>query len=244
MTETEAQEALSKWATGELSLETLAELRAHALTCARCHEQYDRVSRLASALEGTAGLSRAQLELLERQVLERIRPKPAAPVQPAFARWRLALVPVALTLALIVWLVPRQLQKPGDEFAPRSAGGSLYGVRAFCVRAEPVPTVLAEAAPGGVLKCPTGALLQLTYSAPRPARLEVITADGSTRLFPKDLQETTLPPGVDVPLGLSSRVDETWLPEGTVRLVARFRSPDGRELLGESHVELDARGGP
>lgn len=120
-----------------------------------------------------------------------------------------ALAAVGLLLAVV-----RHSPAPeGSEFQGRGGAAEVgaFGVRGFCVAVDSAtPRVTAEVAPGGSMVCPTGAVLQLTYTATQAARLTLKVAGSEHHLHPGN-EPLLLQPGVDVPLPFSTGIDSTWL---------------------------------
>jgi hypothetical protein len=231
-----AREALEQLLLGGLSASSYAWLRAHAKECASCHEEYDRISRVAIALEKPAAiLPQERLKLLEAQLLGSLKPTPLE------RRWRWAL-PVAVAAsaaALLVVTVPGVWPRGAPEpFQARGTERSIFGVRAFCVQPGSPPQVIAEARPHEALRCPLGAALQFTYTAPRASLLEITSVpEDAQRFFPSSDARAEVTPGVDVPLPYSTPVTPAWLREPT-RIVARFREPGTGAPLAETFITV------
>jgi hypothetical protein len=230
---------------GELDAQGHARLRTHAQGCADCREAYERLSRVESALEKRV-LPQGREALLEAQLLSRLKQREAS--EAATARgfswgWLRVALPVAACagLALVALPVVRGGQTdPGGEWQARSAGGTAYGVRAFCV--GPAGEVKGEALPGGTLACPEGAAVQFSYTAPEGAKLSVAarTSSGDVlQFFPREGAAAPVASGVDVPLEYSTPVQGGWLSE-PLQVRARFEDAQGRPL-GETTLTLTPR---
>lgn len=231
-----AQAALDALLLGGLAAEEHSWLRGHARKCESCQEQFDRVGRVAFALEKSGGMPRETAASLEAELLGRLEEQePASGRRLArwVPRWIPVLVPVAVAAGLALIVLPSARE---DGFQSRGGAGASFGVRAFCVRP---PQVVAEARSGGKLRCPVGSALQFTYTAPRAARLELVAMTlGASRVFPSSEGTETVGAGVDVPLPFSTPVSEEWV-KGPLQLLARFREVEGGEILSESSITLE-----
>jgi hypothetical protein len=231
---------------GELEAEGFARLRAHASGCAECREAYDKLARVEASLEQRA-LPASREALLEKALFARLekaeqaaRPAGLARfVSPFFLRSTLGAVAAAV---LAVVLVPRLTARPpeSDVYLPRGgkdAGSEAWGLRAFCV--GPDGKVRGEARPGGALGCAEGSSVQLSYTAPEGARLQVLgtsTTGEPLQFFPREGEAAEVVPGVDVLLPYSTPVQGGWL-SAPVEVEARFTDAQGRPLA-RTRVQL------
>ncbi|MBF5042333.1 hypothetical protein FGE12_07970 [Aggregicoccus sp. 17bor-14] len=230
--DTQAHEALEALFLGTLEPGAHARLREHVAACAECRARYDAQGRVEQVLERRA-LPRAREAGLEHALMQRLaqqqpRPQPA----PARAPWRMptwlrVAVPVVACAGLAMFVVLPRLQQRSEWGARGGAAVSTWGVRAFCV--SPQGQVLAEAAPGGTLRCAVGNSLQLSYTAPEAARLSIVgESPEPLQFFPQEGGEREVPAGTDVPLSFSTPVTAQWL-TGPLQVHARFVGADGRE---------------
>jgi anti-sigma factor RsiW len=256
--DTKAKQALRALFHGELDAETFTWLRAHAATCADCRDDYDRLSRVESSLEGRA-LPENRQALLQDALFARLRTSPATtpapvrgPVRAAppperfsfFRPWMGASLGFAAAAAVALLVVMPQraqdTQAPSEWQARSAQAGSAWGVRAFCIGAD--GKVQGEALPGGTLACAEGGAVQFSYTAPEGARLtiEAPSASGEPlRFFPSEGPAAEVAAGVDVPLPFSTPVQGGWL-SGNLDVRARFTDAQGKPL-GETRLTLTPR---
>ncbi|HEX8440967.1 hypothetical protein [Archangium sp.] len=243
----QAKQSLERLFRGELDGEGYTRLRAHAASCAECHEAYDKLARVESALEKRA-LPAGREALLEQALFARLgaAAKPArAPVPERKPFFPVFFAPAALGLAacavLAVLVVPR-LRQPESEFQARGAetGTSAWGVRAFCIGSD--GQVRGEARPGGTLACDEGGTVQFSYTAPEAVRLSISAASPSGEplsFFPREGEASEVKAGVDVPLPFSTPVEGGWL-AGPLDVEARFTDAQGR-VLSQTKLKLTPR---
>ena len=226
--DTKAKRALQALFRGELDAEGYTWLRSHAASCADCREAYDRLARA-----GAEGRAAAPVRA----------PRPTE--RPSFFRPWMGIsmgLATAAALALLV-VMPEKGADTRDnenEWGVRSAQGTAWGVRAFCIGAD--GQVRGEARPGGTLACSEGGSVQFSYTAPEPARLTIETTSPSgepLRFFPSDGPPAEVAPGVDVTLPFSTPVQGGWL-SGPLEVRARFTDARG-QTLGETRVMLTPR---
>ncbi|AKI99692.1 hypothetical protein ATI61_109115 [Archangium gephyra] len=244
----QAKQALEALFRGELDGEGFHRLRAHAAGCDECHEAYDKLGRVESALEQRA-LPASREALLEKELMARLgaAATPArAPVRTErasfFPRF---LVPAMAGLAmagLALLVVVPQLRTRESEWQSRGGekGTAAWGIRVFCVGAD--GQVRGEARPGGRLVCGEGSAVQFSYTAPEAARLtvEATSPEGEPlRFFPPEGTVQVVEAGVDVLLPLSTPVQEGWL-AGPLEVRATFEDAQGR-ALSRTHLTLTPR---
>jgi hypothetical protein len=239
----QARQALEQLFRGELDETGFTWLRAHASGCAGCREAYDKLARVESSLEQRV-LPASREALLEKALFARLegarqaeRPTGLARFMPPFFL-QAALGAVAAAV-LVVVLVPRLTARPTEpEYLARGLKGSeAWGLRAFCV--GPEGEMKGEALPGGVLRCAEGSSVQLTYTAPEGARLQVLGTSPSgepIQFFPLEGGPTEVAPGADVLLPYSTPVQGGWL-SGPLEVEARFTDAQGKPLA-RSRVTL------
>lgn len=241
-TNSEMKAALRQLFLGELKPEAHAQLREHAKTCPQCRDDYERLSRVESALEKRV-LPQGREALLEAQLMARVQAseKAAAPERRSFwGWWKVALPAAAMAAVALLVVVPRaRTSNPaeGEWQARKGSDKSAYGVRAFCVSSE--GQVQGEALPGGKLACPEGASVQFSYTAPQGARLSVAAKSTSgevLQFFPREGSQASVTPGVDVPLSYSTPVQGGWL-SAPMEVRAQFTDDKG-QVLGETQVTL------
>lgn len=247
-TDTASHKALEKLFVGDLEPGAQAALREHATGCESCRLAYDRLTRVAAQLEGrAASLPKDRMMSLEQQLLQRTATAEATarqaevdsrPRQSWWARTRMWLVPaggLALAGIAVAVLVPPSTN-PDGEWQARSGGeATAFGVRAFCVAPGAPPTIVAEAAPGGTLKCAPGHAVQFTYTAPRDAKLSI--AGGTLEFVQASDPQGQVSAGTDVSLPFSTPVAASWL-GAPLEVKAKFVDPQSGEVLGESSVTL------
>ncbi|WP_375770044.1 hypothetical protein NR798_03915 [Archangium gephyra] len=234
----QAKQALEALFRGELDGEGFQRLRAHAAGCGECHEAYDKLGRVESALEQRA-LPASREALLEKALMARLgaTAKPVqAPARPERERFfPRFLVPAMAGLAMagvaLLVVVP-QLRARESEWGTR--GGEqktvAWGIRVFCVGAD--GQVTGEARPGGRLVCGEGSAVQFSYTAPEAAKLtvEATSPEGEPlRFFPPEGTAEEVAAGTDVLLPFSTPVQEGWL-AGPLEVRASFEDAQGREL--------------
>jgi hypothetical protein len=246
-TDRQAKRALEALFRGELDGEGFTRLRAHAVGCDECHEAYDKLGRVESALDKRA-LPASREALLEQELFARLgaTPKPVrAPVPERKRFFPQLFVPAALGLAMagvaFLLVVPQS-----SEHAPewQARGGETateaWGLRVFCV--GPDGQVRGEARPGGTLVCGEGSAVQFSYTAPQAARLsvEALSPDGEPlRFFPQEGTAQEVAAGVDVLLPFSTPVQGSWL-AGPLEVEASFTDERGRPL-SRTHLTLSPR---
>ncbi|MFP2931575.1 zf-HC2 domain-containing protein [Pyxidicoccus sp. 3LG] len=252
-TDRQAKRNLRALFLGELDAEGYTRLRAHAATCARCRDTYDKLSRVESSLEKRA-LPDSRQALLEGALFARLGASaaparaPARAVEPErssfFRPWMgagLGLAAVAASALLTILPEREWTERKQAEWQARSAqAGSTFGVRAFCIGAD--GKALGEALPGGKLACAEGGSVQFSYTAPQAARLTIEAASPSgepLRFFPSEGPSQEVAPGVDVTLPFSTPVQGGWL-TGALDVRARFTDSQGK-LLEETRVTLTPR---
>jgi hypothetical protein len=228
-----AQTHLDALFVGELEPKGFEALREHVKGCADCLEQYERISRVESVLEH-GGMAPERSALLEGRLLARIAAK--EPPKAAWLAWRDWLMPFLGAAALVALIIPLS-RGTDDGWQSRGAKPvSAFGVRAFCVEPGAAPRILSEARSGGTLVCPPGAAVQFTYTAPRPALLQISLEGSPLVFFPAD-GEPTVVSGLDVPIGHSTPVDAQWL-AAPVRATARFNEPESGALISQTSIDL------
>ncbi|HYO52348.1 hypothetical protein, partial [Archangium sp.] len=246
-TDRQAKQALEALFRGELDGEGFTRLRAHAAGCDECHEAYDKLGRVESALEKRA-LPASREALLEKELFARLgsTPKPARASVPERKRFfPQFLVPATVGLAMagvaLMVVVPR-LWKQEPEWQARGGdmGTAAWGIRVFCV--GPDGQVRGEARPGGTLVCGEGSAVQFSYTAPEAARLtvEATSPEGEPlRFFPQEGTAEEVAAGVDILLPFSTPVQERWL-AGPLEVRASFEDARGR-TLSRTQVTLSPR---
>lgn len=226
-TDSWAHGALDRLFVGELEAPHFEKLRAHVSGCQSCSRQYDRVTRADAKLNRSAGLSPERLELLKGAILDRVDQRREKQAASGERRWWMPGLGFAMAAAVAVGIayVPKT-----DDSAFQARGSktnSAFGIRAFCVSGS---RVIAEALPGGKLKCPHGNALQLTYTAPAHSTLRVHVGDNTM------LDKKPVSSGVDVPLDFSTPVTADWLSK-PVYVTATFDSGDGQPVTSNITVE-------
>ena len=233
----QAKQALEALFRGELDGEGFTRLRAHAAGCGECHEAYDRLGRVDSALEKRA-LPAGREALLEKELFARLGAS-AKPVRvPVPERKRFfpqlfvpAMAGLAMAGVALLVVVP-QLRTRESEWQARGGqtGTAAWGIRVFCVGAD--GQVRAEARPGGRLVCGEGSAVQFSYTAPEAAKLtvEATSPEGEPlRFFPQEGTAEEVAAGVDVLLPFSTPVQRGWL-AGPLEVRARFEDAQGRPV--------------
>jgi len=241
----QAKRALEQLFRGELEAEGFTRLRAHAAGCAECREAYDKLARVESTLEKRA-LPAGREALLEQALFARLEGARQAERPARLARFFSPFFPqaalgAAAAVVLAVVVVPRMTARPPEpEYGARGkeGGSEAWGLRAFCVGAD--GQVRDEARPGETLGCAEGSSVQLSYTAPEGARLQVLGTYPSggepLHFFPHDGGTVEVKPGVDVVLPSSTPVEGGWLSK-PVEVEARFTDAQGRPLA-QSRVKL------
>lgn len=227
-----AHQALDRLFTGELEGKDFDQLQSHVKTCPSCNEQYERITRAQAKLDRAEVLPVERLSLLENRLMARVdasEKKAAAARAPKVRWWMPALsFGLAAAVAMFVFVTPNK-----DEFRSKGSGSqTAFGLRAFCVDSGANGKVLAEALPGQKLKCPQGSTLQLTYTAPKPAKLKVeVKGQGGSLepMFPQGGGLADVAQGVDVPMGFSTPVNAQWL-AAPVSVVATFADDASKEI--------------
>ncbi|HVE87570.1 MAG TPA: zf-HC2 domain-containing protein, partial [Myxococcales bacterium] len=231
---------------GDLSEQEAEALRAHVAGCEGCRAYHDRLWKVEAALERRAMPARAAASLEARLLAHvaqapQVAPAPPAPPAKPAATWLERLralwaeqpwlrvgAPLAAAAALAV-LVVALPDRPGTDpnaglFRPRGNGSApAFGVRAYCIGSA--ATVTGEARPGERLTCPEGSSIQLSVTAPEPAKLTAVatTQAGESHDLARDLP---VGPGIDAPLPFSTPSRKAWL-GGPTRLTVRFESAAG-----------------
>lgn len=231
-----AHEALDRLFVGELEGKELDKLHTHLGTCQSCAEQYERITRAQARLDRTEVLPNERFAQLEDRLFAKLadNERKAAPEKAPKVRWWMPALSFALAamVAVFVYVTPNK-----DEFQARGgkADVTAFGLRAFCVKEG---KVVGEAMPGGRLRCAEGSAVQLTYTAPKAAKLkiEVQGKDGAQPIFPAQGATADIAAGVDVPLSFSTPVTNEWLAQ-PVKVVATFADTEGRPLE-ESGIEV------
>lgn len=232
-TESWAHGALDRLFVGELGGADFERLHQHVAGCNSCAKQYDRITHAEQRLTAAQGLSAERLSLLQGRVAARAE---AANEKDRSAkranRWWMPALGVGLAAAVAVAVAYIPAERP-SEYQARGAGThAAFGIRAFCVSGT---KVVAEALPGGRLKCAAGSAVQLTYTAPAAATLNV-NVNGTVPMFPTEGGAAKIVSGVDVPLDFSTKVTDQWLSQ-PAQLTATFEAADGRTARSVITVE-------
>lgn len=208
-----AHDALDRLFVGDIEGPEFERLQKHAASCQSCSSQYDRISRADGKLSRTDALSPGRLALLQRGVLDRAELKNEQErAAKGERRWWMPALGFAMAAAVAVGIAYVPKTDDGQYQARGNNTNAAFGIRAFCVRG---PKVIAEALPGGTLKCAPGNSLQLTYTAPKASTLRVDVGSNSM------LSPRAVVSGADVPLDFSTPVTTEWL-NGPTPVTATF----------------------
>ncbi|MFE8597452.1 hypothetical protein [Archangium violaceum] len=173
--------------------------REHLSTCAGCTARYDELHADREAFQ----TAMPPLELRAPEPPRRLAPRRAAWVGSAMA--------LAASVALVV-LVGRPSREGIEVGQTKGTGWS-----GFYVRHQ---GVVREGGPGEVVR--PGDALQFTTSLTAPGFVAVLSVDGARRAslyYPAEPTAAPQPAGEDVPLPLSTLLDDTLGPE-TVYVLA------------------------
>ncbi len=219
-----ARAAMEDQFAGEIAPEQAGHLREHLATCEGCRERYDRLARVDLVFSKGA-LSEQRMDALQARILGPKAVSAVAAPPPLVRRgWTTLLAAAAVVVVVSAMAITAWRASRDDGFTPRG-GGTSWGVRAFCVNEG---KVTGEALAGGTLTCPSGSILQFTYTAPEAAKLSIALDGTDQRFFPADSALALVKAGIDVPLPTSTPVGE-WL-TGPQRVTARFTDASGATL--------------
>lgn len=174
---------LDRWTAGELRPAEAETVRAHVAGCARCRA----ASEWLREAKETAALPPMRALLA-----------PPTPRPPRIRGLAAATAGLALAAGLVLVLRP---DPPGERTKGAGAALGMWVRHGESVR---------RAGPGEIVA--PGDAVRFSVTTPRPAWVAVLSVDPAGRAsiyFPEGARAAPVSPGIDVPLPLATRLDET-----------------------------------
>ena len=192
---------LDRWMMGELNEDESALVRAHLTGCARCTRTVDAMRK-----------ERDETELPPVRLLSLARPLTAGAEQRLRSRWRAAALAAGFAAAasLLIVLAP---PKRGERIKGRGIALTMYVQHADDVR---------RSMPGDSVG--VGDAVRFAVTTPVKAYVAVLSVDPKGRAsiyYPMGSRAEPIPAGIETPLPLGTRLDET---RGEERVVGLFCS--------------------